>query len=58
MFGAFALAIATSWIVYLITGFLSEQLTAYTTIAPAFFMLGLIQCKDKKWELDRTLFVA
>ncbi len=49
-YGNFALAIGASWVVYLITAFLSEQLTAYTTIAPAFILLGMNQYPDAKYE--------
>lgn len=40
-----AIAVAFSWIVFMITALISEQLTAFTTIAPAYVILGVVQNK-------------
>lgn len=38
-----ALATAISWITFMITGVISEQLTAFTTIVPWYILLGIVQ---------------
>lgn len=43
-----ALAVAISWVVFMITALISEQLMAYTTIAPSYVLLGVFQKKMKK----------